>query len=182
MSPAPPAPQCCANDLAANTQPLVQSWMTARLNHPRWGQELMARGTDGRDPVGLLGKVCRGLVAKGSIWWTSTLLENQELVKWSSSEKHLKDLTGKLLLVNSSFGAWEPFRACHAFLCKNTYLSEHGLTPKVLIHFPLLQEGGEGRSMTSVGILLAWIKGFGSCCQNQASDLFTKSEPLFLQP
>lgn len=83
------------------------------------------------------------------------LLENQGLVKWSSSEKHLKDLTGKLAPCYSSFGAWEPFRACHAFLCKNTYLSEHGLNPKVLIHFPLLREGRESRSMTSVGILLA---------------------------
>lgn len=144
MSPAPLAPQCCAQGLAANTQPTAQSWMTARLSRPAWGQGLMARAGDGRDPVGLLGKVCRGLVAKGNIWWISTLLEKQGLVKWSSSEKHLKDLTGKLLLVTAALECWSPSEhAMPSYARTLIYLSMDWI-PKYLFIF--LFSGKAGRA------------------------------------
>lgn len=107
VSPAPPASQGCAQGLTGNTQPMVLSWTTARLSSPARGQWLMAWRVGGQKGPGWLAResLQRGLVAKGNIWWTSTLPENQGLFKWSSSERHLGDLTGKLAPCYSGFGA-----------------------------------------------------------------------------
>lgn len=92
--------------------------MPARLSPPAWGRGLVVWGVgDPRGLAGLLGKVCRGLVAKGNTWWASTLPpENQGLVKWSSSEKHLKDLTGKLAPCYSGFGAQQALQSMPCLL------------------------------------------------------------------